>query len=107
MRCGRITTHCSGFQVDFVAEDDKWEVFWVSRAGLDEELVPPTVECLERVGVCYIKHKYTAVGATIECHPQTLEPLLTCCIPDLEHGRTGMKIVVSAMILCQLLYPTM
>ena len=91
MRCGRITTHCSGFQVDFVAEDNKREVFGVPRAGLDKELVSPTVEGLERICVCDIKYKYTAVGSAIKRHSQTLEPFLPRRIPDLEHGRTGIE----------------
>ena len=78
----------SAFQVDLVAKDDKGEVLGVPGAGLYEELVSPTVQCLERVGVCHVKHEDTAVGTAIERHAQTLEPLLARRVPDLENAGT-------------------
>lgn len=38
-----IWTHLSVLQVDLVAQHHKREVLWVSRTGLDQELVPPAV----------------------------------------------------------------
>lgn len=35
--------HLSVLQVDLVAQHHKGEILWVSRAGLDQELVPPAV----------------------------------------------------------------
>ena len=76
----------SVFQVNLVAEDNEGEVLWIARTGLDQELVSPAVQCLKGVGVCDIKDKNTAVGSSVECHAQTLEPLLAGCVPDLGTG---------------------
>lgn len=38
-----IWTHLSVLQVDFVAKHHKGKVLRVSRAGLNQELVPPAV----------------------------------------------------------------
>jgi hypothetical protein len=35
------------FHINLVAKDDKREVVWVGRARLDEEFVPPAIQCLE------------------------------------------------------------
>lgn len=78
-------TNLSVLQVNLVAEHHEGEVFRISRAGLDQELIPPAVECLEGVGCSHIEHQHTAVGSTIERNTQRLEPLLTSRVPDLDH----------------------
>jgi len=62
----RAGTCRSIFQINFVSDDNKWEVFWVSRTGLDQELISPAVQGLECVGHSDIKHQYTAVGSTVK-----------------------------------------
>ena len=42
--CGVVvSTYLSVFQVDFVPQHYEWEVFWVTRASLDEKLISPAV----------------------------------------------------------------
>lgn len=61
-----IWTHLSVLQVDLVAQHHKRKVLWVSRTGLDQELVPPAVKSLEGVGCCDVKHQDAAVGSAVE-----------------------------------------
>lgn len=77
-------THLPILQIDFVAQHHKGEVLWVARAGLDEKLIPPAVQCLEGVWGSDVEHQHTAVGTAVESHTQRLEPLLTCCVPYLN-----------------------
>ena len=85
--------HGSVVQVDLVAEYDKREVVWVTRAGLhvdisqvsglrftphlDEKLVPPTVQRFEGVGCRHVVGEDAAVGAAVESDTKGLESLLT------------------------------
>ena len=48
------------------AETDKWEVIWVPRRRLDQELVPPTVERVEALGVIDVVYEDAAVGSPVE-----------------------------------------
>jgi hypothetical protein len=48
----------------------KWEVFRIARASLDQELVPPAVECLETLGVVHVVDQDTAVGSSVEGNAQ-------------------------------------
>jgi hypothetical protein len=32
----------------------KWEVIWISWWGLDQELIPPTIKCIETLGIVYV-----------------------------------------------------
>ena len=61
-----IWTHLSVLQVNLVAQHHKGEVLRVSRAGLNQELVPPAVKGLEGVGCRHVKHQDAAVGSTVE-----------------------------------------
>ena len=56
--------------VNLVPKDHKREVLWVMWASLDEELVSPTVESLERLCTVYIVYEYTAVCTTVECYTE-------------------------------------
>lgn len=78
------TTHLPILQINFVAQHHEWKVFWVTRTGLDEELVPPAVQCLKGVGGSDVKYQHAAVGTAVKSHTQRLEPLLTRCVPYLE-----------------------
>lgn len=59
-------TYCSVFQVDFVTNDDKRKVFWVTGTGLDKELISPAVQGLECVWNGHIVDKNTAVCSSVE-----------------------------------------
>lgn len=63
-----IWTHLSVLQVNLIAQNHKWEVLWISRAGLDQEFIPPAVQSLEGVWCRNIKHQDAAVSSTIESH---------------------------------------
>lgn len=76
-------SHLSVLQVDLVAQHHEGEVLWISRAGLNQELVSPAVQGLEGVGGGHIKHQHAAVGSSVEGHAQRLEPLLAGRVPDL------------------------
>lgn len=53
------------------------------RAGLDEELVAPAVECLEGFRAVHVVYKDAAVGATVESNAERLEPFLASGVPQL------------------------
>jgi len=78
-----MLNHRSVFHVDFVAEQDKWKVLWITRSGLYQELITPAVECLERARCRDVIDEYAAVRATVECDTEALEALLTSRVPDL------------------------
>ena len=52
--------------VDLVAQHDEGEVLRVPGAGLDEELVPPTVQGLERLGAVDIVNEDAAVRTAVK-----------------------------------------
>ena len=52
--------------VDLVAQHDEGEVLGVPGAGLDEELVPPTVQGLERLGAVDIVNEDAAVRTAVK-----------------------------------------
>ena len=81
-------TYCSVFEINFVSKDHKWEVFWIPGAGLDEELISPTVQSLECVWLSDVKHQDTTVRTPVECHTQTLETFLASSVPDLSKEET-------------------
>ena len=56
--------------INLVAEDDEGEVLRVMWTSLNEELVPPAVESLERLGAVDVVDEYTAVRAAIERNAQ-------------------------------------
>lgn len=63
-----FSTHLSVLQVDLVAQHHKGEILGVSRAGLDQELVPPAVQSLEGVWCRDVENQDAAVGAAVERH---------------------------------------
>jgi len=85
-----ISTDLSRVEINFVANDDKWEVVRVTRTRLDKELISPAVQWTERVGWRHIIDQYTAVCTTVERYTEALEPLLTSCIPDLTNARQAL-----------------
>ena len=69
------------FHINLIAQHDKGEVLGVSGAGLDEELVPPAVQGLERLGTVDIVDKDAAVCTTVERDTEGLESFLPSGIP--------------------------
>lgn len=61
----------------------EWEALRVHGASLDQELVPPAVECIKTLGVVDVVHEHAAVGAAVECDTKRLEALLTSRVPEL------------------------
>ena len=69
--------------IDLVAQHDEGEVLGVPGAGLDEKLVPPTVQGLERLGAVDVVNEDAAVCTAVERDTEGLESLLTGSIPQL------------------------
>ena len=80
-----LITYCSVAEVNLVANDNKRKVFGVAWARLDEEFVAPALQGLERVWNGHVVDKDAAVGTPVERNAETLEPLLSGCVPDLQH----------------------
>ena len=76
--------HGAVLEVELVADDDEREVLGVARTRLDEELVAPRVERLERVGRRHVVDEHAAVGAAVERDAQRLKTLLARRVPDLH-----------------------
>lgn len=87
-------TDLSVAQVGLVAQHDKREVCWVLGLALDQELLPPALQRCETGLGRDVKYQHAAVGTSVQRGAQRLEPLRTCCVPDLtethreEHGRS-------------------
>jgi len=73
--------------IDLVAQYDEGEVLGVPGAGLNEELVPPTVQGLERLGAVDVVNEDAAVCAAVERDTEGLESLLTSSIPQLHRNQ--------------------
>lgn len=63
-----LLLHPAVIQINLVANDDKGEVIRIRGAGLDQELVPPGVQVLERLCRRHIEHKDARISATVERH---------------------------------------
>ena len=50
---------------------------------LDQELIPPVVQVLEGFCSVHIIHQDAAVSSAVERHTETLETLLSRCVPNL------------------------
>lgn len=72
--------------VDLVPKDDKREVFRVVWRCLYEKLVPPAVQCLERLGAVDVVHQHTAVCPPVVSYSKGLETLLTSRVPELPES---------------------
>jgi hypothetical protein len=70
--------------IDLVAQYNEGEVLGIPGTGLDEELIPPTVQSLERLGAVDVINEDAAVCATVERNTEGLESLLTGSIPQLR-----------------------
>jgi hypothetical protein len=67
--------------VNLISQYHKWEVLRIMRARLDEELVPPAIQSLERFGTVNVINKDTAVCPTVKCYAERLETFLSGRIP--------------------------
>ena len=56
--------------INLVAEDNEREVLRIVRAGLDKELVPPTVQGLERFRAVDVVYEDTAIRASVKGHAE-------------------------------------
>lgn len=71
------------FHIDLVAQHDEREVLRVPRASLNEELISPTVQGLERLGAVDVINEDAAVRTAVERDTEGLESLLTSSVPQL------------------------
>jgi histone H3/H4 len=69
--------------IDLVAQHHKRKTIGVSGRRLDQELVAPAIERIERLAVVDIVHEHAAVGAAVEGHSEGLETFLAGGIPEL------------------------
>ena len=67
--------------INLIAQHDEGEVLRVPGAGLDKELIPPTVQGLERLGAVDVVNEDTAVRAAVERDSERLESFLTSSVP--------------------------
>jgi hypothetical protein len=56
-----------------------------------QELRLPPVQTVEAHGVGNVVHEHGGVGASVKRHPQTLEPLLTGRVPDLQRDQVPLS----------------
>lgn len=61
----------------------KGKAFRISRARLNEELIPPAAQSFEAFRVVHVVHQNTTIGSAIEGNAEGLKPFLACGIPDL------------------------
>lgn len=64
----KADTYSPIVQINLVTDDDKREVLWISRTGLDEEFISPAIQSLESVWHGDIKHKNTTICSSVERH---------------------------------------
>lgn len=76
------------FNINLVAQNDKWEVDRVIRVALNQKFVSPNVQSLKRLLVVDVVDKNAAIGTTVESNTQRLESLLACGIPKLQRHTT-------------------
>ena len=69
--------------VNLVAEDDERKVLGIMWTRLDEELVPPAVQRLERLCAVDIVYEHTTIRSSVVSHTERLEALLPSRIPEL------------------------
>ena len=67
--------------IDLVPQHDEGEVLRIPWAGLDEELVPPTVQGLERLGAVDVVNEDTTIRTAVESDAEGLESFLTSSVP--------------------------
>lgn len=85
------------FQIDLIAEHNKWKMIGITWTGLNEEFIAPWIQILECIRCGHIEHENTTVSATIKCNAQRLKTLLTGSIPDLHRYNA----VINYHFLCQ------
>lgn len=89
---GAFVGHASRFEVHLVAEHDERKVIRITRTRLDQKLVAPRFQVLERIGSGYIEDQHTAVGASIEGNAQRLKAFLASCVPNLNGMVIGFRL---------------
>jgi hypothetical protein len=67
--------------INLIPKNDERKVFRVVRASLNEEFVPPAVQCLEWFSAVHVIYEYTTVGTTVERDAERLEAFLPSGIP--------------------------
>ena len=70
--------------ISLVSQQEKGELFGVFRCGLVFEVLFPLCNALEALRTSNIIDEDASFGTPVECDPEALVALLTCCVPNLE-----------------------
>ncbi len=83
-RFGLVVGHLSfHLLVDLVSKDHKGYALAVFGDRLLGEFLLPAIEVAERLGIREVEHQDAAIRSLVEGTAQTVEPLLSCRVPDL------------------------
>ena len=82
---GLVYIDLSQIQINFVPKNHEWKMIWILRRRLDEELVPPRVQCSECVRSSDIVYENAAISTVIKRHSQTLKAFLASSVPNLQN----------------------
>jgi hypothetical protein len=69
------------FYVNLIPKNDKGEILGIVGTCLDQKLVSPAVQSLERLQAVHVVDQYAAVGAAVESNTERLEALLSGGVP--------------------------
>jgi hypothetical protein len=78
-----LVTMYSVQAIDLVGYQDNWYLFAIVPGRRNENL-SPFLKVIVGFRIGNVENEYAAVTATIERGAETLEPFLSCCVPDLQ-----------------------
>lgn len=81
---GTFIGYAACFEIHFVAENDKRKVIRIPRTRLDQKLIAPRFQILERIGSRNVEYQNATVGTSVEGNAQRLEAFLASSVPDLN-----------------------
>ena len=70
-------------EVGFVANYQKWELFFIDGVSVGKESVSPGVQMLVTLPVTSAEHDCASVCSPVEGNSKRLEPFFPCSVPDL------------------------
>jgi len=85
------STHRSVTKINLVANDNKRKVLGIAWTRLYQKFIAPALQRLERVWNGDVVDEDAAVGAPVERNAETLEPLLSSRVPDLQHSHNKLR----------------
>jgi hypothetical protein len=69
--------------IRLVPHQEERELLRVFRCGLVFEVMLPLCDTLEAFRTSNVINENASFGTSVECDPETLITLLTCCVPNL------------------------